>query len=230
MGKVCAVIVAAGKGKRMGAGINKQFINLGGKPVLYHTIKAFSDNTQVDSIVVVCAKDEIDYCRNEIIEKYSLKKIFSVTEGGAERPQSVYNGLKIINDCEIVLIHDGARPFVSDSIIYNGIQYAKVYGACACGVHPKDTIKTMDEKSFSSGTLDRQELFAVQTPQCFNYSMILSLYERLGDSKLSFTDDTSVAEYFGHKVYLYNGSYSNIKITTPEDLDIAENILNRNNY
>jgi len=225
MGKACAVILAAGKGERMGAGKNKQFIEINGRPVLYHTLKAFSDCPAIDAIVLVCAMDEMEYCRAEIVEKYSFMKVTGIAEGGAERQDSVYNGLKKAGDCEIVLIHDGARPFVSAGIIEEGIKYAEKYGACTCGVTPKDTIKMKGGSGFSECTLDRNILFSVQTPQCFKKELIEGCYEKIKDEPIRFTDDTSVAEYFGYKVFLYTGSYSNIKITTPEDLPVAENIL-----
>ncbi|MGE5627758.1 MAG: 2-C-methyl-D-erythritol 4-phosphate cytidylyltransferase [Solirubrobacterales bacterium] len=230
MDKIWAVIVAAGKGKRMGAGINKQFIDLKGKPVLYYTLKAFSDNEYIDSIVLVCASDEISYCKKEIIEKYNFSKVKCVAEGGLERQHSVFNGLKMLTNCEIVIIHDGARPFVSKSIINQGIDFARKYGACACGVTPKDTIKLKDKDGFGKETLDRQQIFAVQTPQCFKYELIMGCYENLIENESNFTDDTSVAESFGHRVYLYEGSYNNIKITTPEDLALAHNILERGKF
>ncbi|MHC1720090.1 MAG: 2-C-methyl-D-erythritol 4-phosphate cytidylyltransferase [Clostridiaceae bacterium] len=225
MGNACAVILAAGKGERMGAGKNKQFIEINGRPVLYHTLKAFSDCTAIDEIVLVCANDEMEYCRSEIVGKYSFGKVAGIVEGGAERQDSVYNGLKAAGDCEIVLIHDGARPFVSTGIIEEGIKHAKNYGACACGVVPKDTIKVKGNSGFSECTLDRNILFSVQTPQCFKKELIAQCYEKLAGEQIRFTDDASVAEHFGYKVFLYQGSYSNIKITTPEDLAGAENIL-----
>lgn len=225
MAKVWAVIVAAGKGKRMGTGPNKQFINVKDKPILYYTLKAFSDCEQVDKIVVVCASGEIDYCSREIVHKHNLHKVHCIVPGGEERQQSVFNGLKIIDDCEIVLIHDGARPFVSDIIIRDGIKYAGIYGACACGVTPKDTIKIMDEGGFSVSTPKRERLFSVQTPQSFKFNLIFNCYNKVKAIEEYFTDDTSLVEYFGYKVFLYQGSYSNIKITTPEDLALAENII-----
>jgi len=225
MGKVWAVIVAAGRGKRMGAGKNKQFIDVKGKPILYYTLKAFSNNEEVDKIIVVCAQGEIEYCQGEIVSKYNFDKVHCITPGGEERRESVYNGLKVIDDCEIVIIHDGARPFVSDKIIRDGINYARIYGACACGVTPKDTVKIKDESGFSVSTPKRESLFLVQTPQSFKFDLIFNCYNKLKNIDDNFTDDTSIIEHFGHKVFLYQGSYSNIKITTPEDLAFAENII-----
>ncbi len=225
MRKICAVIVAAGKGSRMGADINKQFLNIKNKPILYYTLKTFESCSLIDEIILVTAKSEIDYCKREVIEKYNINKISAIVEGGSERQHSVYNGLKAIRDCEIVLIHDGARPFVDSRIIAEGIDYAKKFGACTCGVQPKDTIKLKSMNGFSQSTLNREELFAVQTPQCFEYSLVLASHERVLEDRVKVTDDTSIVEYCGHQVYLYEGSYNNIKITTPEDLIIGERIL-----
>jgi 2-C-methyl-D-erythritol 4-phosphate cytidylyltransferase len=225
MSKICAVIVAAGKGTRMGADVNKQFLNIKNKPILYYTLKAFASCTSIDEIILVTAKDEMQYCKSEIIKKYNINKVSNIVEGGRERQHSVFNGLMASKDCDIVLIHDGARPFVNDRIIEEGIEYAKKYGACTCGVQPKDTIKVREENGFSKNTLNRDSLFSVQTPQCFKYDLIVSCHEKISSECVKITDDTSVVEYFGHKVYLYEGSYNNIKITTPEDLVIGEKIL-----
>jgi len=227
MDKVCAVILAAGKGKRMAAGKNKQFIDINGRPVLYHTLKAFEKSVAIDEIVLVCAKGEIGYCSEKIVEKYGFEKVKSIVSGGAERQDSVLRGLRAVKGCEIVLIHDGARPFVTNRIIEDGIRFAREFGASACGVTPKDTIKVRDESGFSECTLDRSRLFSVQTPQCFRLDMILGCYEKIQAGGILFTDDTSVAEYFGHNVFLYEGSYDNIKITTPEDLTLGESILSK---
>ncbi|WP_333861708.1 2-C-methyl-D-erythritol 4-phosphate cytidylyltransferase [Clostridium sp.] len=225
-----AVIVAAGKGKRMKLPVNKQFINIQGKPVLYYSINEFSKSSLIDKIVVVCAEDEIEYCRQEIIEKYNFNKVVKIVSGGEERQNSVFNGLKVLENCDVVLIHDGARPFVTNKIIKDGIRYSNMYGACACGVMPKDTIKIKGKDGFSFKTLERKELFIVQTPQCFNYDLIYDCYKRLLNKKVQVTDDTMVVEYFGNKVYLYEGSYDNIKITTAEDLIVAKNICEIHKY
>jgi 2-C-methyl-D-erythritol 4-phosphate cytidylyltransferase len=225
MGKNCAVIVAAGRGTRMGAKINKQFIHIGDKPVLYHTLRVFSECPLIDEIVLVLSTEDIEYCKNNIINKYSIQKISSIVKGEAERQESVYNGLKALEDCEVVLIHDGARPFVTNRIIEDGINYALVHGASACGVAPKDTIKVRSTEGFSISTPDRASLYSVQTPQCFRYEIIFNCHKRLQEDTIFVTDDTMVVENYGHKVFLYKGEYSNIKITTQEDLAIAESIL-----
>jgi 2-C-methyl-D-erythritol 4-phosphate cytidylyltransferase len=227
MDKVCAVIVAAGKGRRMGAGKNKQFIDIMGRPVLYYTLDAFQRCCSVDEIILVCAAEELDYVREEIVKKYGFGKVKALVEGGAERQYSVFNGLKAAVGCGIVLIHDGARPFVSEEIIAEGVRHAGQYGAAACGVVPKDTVKVRDESGFSETTLDRNRLFLVQTPQCFRLDLIRGCYEKAISGEIIFTDDTSVAEHFGHSVFLYEGSYENIKLTTNEDLAFAEAILSK---
>jgi 2-C-methyl-D-erythritol 4-phosphate cytidylyltransferase len=225
MKKNCAIVLAAGKGRRMGAEINKQFLKLRGKPVLYYTLKVFEKNKNIDEIVLVVAKKEIDYCKENIVKKYNFNKIVSVVEGGNERQHSVLNGLNALNNCNIVIIHDGARPFLTERIIDEGIAYAKEYCACACGVTPKDTIKVIDKDNFCIDTPNRKELFCVQTPQCFKYDLILDSHIKINKAKMKVTDDTMVVEKCGHKVYLYNGDYKNIKITTPEDMVIGEKIL-----
>lgn len=227
MGRTYAIIVAGGSGKRMGAGINKQFLKLNGRPILYYTLKAFSVNNLIDGIILVAAQNEIEQCRVEIIEKYDIKKVMKIVPGGKERQESVFNGLCALEDCELVLIHDGARPFVNQRIIEEGIKYAKMYGACSCGIVPKDTIKLKDENSYSTGTLDRNKLFCIQTPQCFKYDIIMECHHRMKNENIPVTDDTMVVERYNNKVYLYEGSYSNIKITTPEDMIMAKAILSK---
>lgn len=225
--KNIAIILAAGKGKRMKADKNKQFLQIKGKPILYHTLNAFSLCNEIDEIVLVAAKEEIDYCEKEIVKKYNFYKVKYIVEGGKERQDSVLNGLLAIenSDCDIVLIHDGARPFVNNKIIENCISYSRKYGATACGVNVKDTIKIKDKNNFSIDTPNRESLFAVQTPQGFKYNLILDCHKKIKELKLIVTDDTMVVEKFNNKVFLYEGSYNNIKITTPEDLILGENLI-----
>ena len=221
-----SVILAGGKGKRMGAPVSKQFIEIKGKPIIYYTIKKFSENKKIDNIVVVLSKDEVGYFKENILEKYNLK-VDNIVIGGTERQDSVYNGLKSLEDTntDIVLIHDGARPFISDRIIDDGIKFAQVYGACAPGVMPKDTIKIKNESNFSVSTPDRGSLVAIQTPQVFKFNEILECHEKIKINNIVVTDDTMVAEKFGYSVYLYDGEYTNIKVTTPEDLILGEKLI-----
>ncbi|KOF56860.1 MULTISPECIES: 2-C-methyl-D-erythritol 4-phosphate cytidylyltransferase [Clostridium] len=222
----CAIIMAAGKGKRMKAGINKQFILLKNKPILSYTIDKFQKNSSIDEIIIVAAPDEIDFCRNEIVYKYNFSKVKKIVCGGKERQDSVLNGLMAAKGSDIVLIHDGARPFVDNRIIDEGIEYAKIYGGAACGMTPKDTIKVRSMDGFSERTIDRSKLFCVQTPQCFRYEEILKAHLYAKENNITATDDTMLFETLSNKVYLYGGSYNNIKITTPEDLYSAEKLAN----
>lgn len=222
---VSAIILAGGKGTRMGRNINKQYIEINGKPIIYHTIKQFKKCSKIDEIILVLPKDEIEYCKVNVLEKYNLC-VDKIVSGGKERQDSVLNGLNAIENCEIVLIHDGARPFTSKRIIEEGIENCKKYGAAAPGVMPKDTIKIRDLDNFSIETLDRNSLVAIQTPQIFKYNMIYDCHNKVVDEGVVVTDDTMVVERYNNKVYLYDGCYTNIKITTPEDLLLAE-ILSR---
>lgn len=223
---ISAIILAGGKGKRMGYPISKQFIELKGKPIIYYTIKKFSENKNIDNIIIVLPSDEIEYFKENILKKYSLN-ITKIVEGGSERQDSVYNGLKSLEntDTDIVLIHDGARPFISNKIIDDGIKYADIYGACAPGVMPKDTIKIKDKNNFSIDTPNRSNLVSIQTPQVFKFNEILECHQKIKISKEVVTDDTMVVEKYGYNVYLYDGEYTNIKITTPEDLILGERLI-----
>lgn len=221
---VTAIILAGGKGKRMGCKISKQYIELKEKPILYYTLTKFINCKDINEIVLVLPKDEIDYCTKNILLKYSLK-VDKIVEGGKERQDSVYNALKEIKDSDIVLIHDGARPFVSNRIIEEGIKFAELYGAAAPGVTPKDTIKVKDDFSFSKETPNRNTLVSIQTPQVFKLEIIKECHEKVKNDKIVVTDDTMVIEMYNNKVYLYDGDYKNIKVTTPEDLILAEKLV-----
>ncbi|MGG7079604.1 2-C-methyl-D-erythritol 4-phosphate cytidylyltransferase [Clostridium sardiniense] len=215
-----AIILSGGRGKRMGADISKQFISINDKPILYYTIKKFMENELIDEIILVLPEDEIEYCKKEVLDKNKLR-VDKIVEGGDERQDSVLNGLNAIEETDIVLIHDGARPFVTDKIITEGIKAAEKFKAAAPGVMPKDTIKVKDINGLSKETLKREELIAVQTPQIFDYNLILECHNKVKENNIKVTDDTMVVETFGHKVFLYDGEYTNIKITTPEDLILA---------
>ena len=221
---ISAIILAGGKGKRMGANISKQYIKLKGKPILYYTIKRFSESKDIDKIILVLPKDEIDYCKEEVLDKYSLH-VDLIVQGGKERQDSVMNALNELIDEEIVLIHDGARPFVSQRIIDEGIKYARLYGASAPGVMPKDTIKIKGDNNFAVSTPDRNTLVAIQTPQVFKLGIIKECHKKVKEEDIKVTDDTMVVETYGNKVYLYEGDYTNIKVTTPEDLILAEKLI-----
>lgn len=226
----CAIIVAGGRGHRMNSNISKQYLKLKDKPILFYSLKTFSEHELIQQIILVVPEGDVDYCRKEIIQKYNIKKVSHVIEGGKERQDSVILGLEAVKDCDIVLIHDGARPFASDRLVEEGIKFAKLYGACACGVTPKDTIKKVGADNFSKGTIERNHLFCIQTPQCFNYDLIYQSHSKMREENIKVTDDTSVIEAEGHNVYLYQGNYNNIKITTPEDLVVGEEIAKELGY
>lgn len=221
MSKTAAIILAGGRGTRMQSDKSKQFIEVKGRPVIYYTLKRFIENRDIDKIILVLPEDEVEYCRENVLEKYELK-VDSVVTGGAERQDSVYNGLKAAEGYDVVLIHDGARPFVSSRIIEEGIKYANLYGSAAPGVMPKDTIKVKSSENFSVSTPDRSTLVAVQTPQCFKYDIIKECHNKIRENHVSVTDDTMAVEIYGNSVYLFEGEYTNLKITTPEDLVMAE--------
>lgn len=221
----CAVIVAGGKGTRMGTDISKQFLALKGKPVICHTIRVFEKCDEIDGIYLVLSEEGKIYFEENILSKYSFLKLKEIVIGGKERQESVFNGLKAIKNCDIVVVHDGARPFVTEENIKKSIEYAKIYGGSASGVMPKDTIKIKADTNLSKETLDRNTLIAVQTPQTFVYSELFKAHEYVFNNNISVTDDTSVFELMGHQVYLYDGEYTNLKITTPEDLVIGEYLI-----
>ena len=221
---ISAIVLAGGRGKRMNYHKSKQFIEIKGKPVLVYTLEKFIYNKSIDEVILVLPEDEVDYCKKEVLQKYSLK-VDRIVIGGKERQDSVFNALEAMEKANIVLIHDGARPFISEKIIEEGIKYANIYSAAAPGVTPKDTIKIKNEDNISVDTPDRNTLVAVQTPQCFKYDEIYQCHRKIKEENAIVTDDTSVVERYGHKVYLYEGDYTNIKITTPEDLILAERLI-----
>lgn len=224
--KKIAIILAAGQGKRMKTSIQKQYLLIHNKPVLYYSLAAF-EQSSVDEIIVVTGKDDISYCQMEIIDKYSFHKVSKIVEGGKERYHSVYNGLNSISgNCSCVLIHDGARPCIRTEIIEDTIANTEKYKACVVGVPVKDTIKQINGDNFSENTPDRTKMWAVQTPQGFSYSIIKAAYEELLKCESPVTDDAMVVEkYTKIPVKLIMGSYENIKITTPDDMRIAELFL-----
>lgn len=219
------VVVAAGKGSRMNLDINKQYVEVAGKPVVARTIQAFEDCEAIDEIVIVVNKMDLLYCKQNVIDVYDFKKVKSLVAGGDERQKSVYNGLKEISEnCDIVLIHDGARPFINEESILGSIEAAKEFGAAGVGVPVKDTIKVADEEGNIKETLNRSLLWAIQTPQTFRYPLVMEAHRKAEEEGFSGTDDSVLVERLGVKVKLVKGSYNNIKITTQEDLIAAEAI------
>lgn len=220
--KYAAIVLAAGSGKRMNSKVHKQYLIIQDRPVLYYSLKAFEDSA-VDEIVLVVGKGEEEFCRKEIVDKYGISKVKAIVEGGKERYHSVFEGLKQTSDADYVLIHDGARPFVNQDIIRRCMQEVQKYQACVVGMPVKDTIKIADEEGYAKQTPDRKNVWMIQTPQTFSYALIYEAYgEMLKTEDTAITDDAMVLERIkGKKSKLIEGSYRNIKITTPEDLLIA---------
>lgn len=228
MKHVTAIVLAAGKGNRMHSDVPKQFMELNDKLVLYYSLKCFEESS-VNDIVLVTGEADIDYCKNEIIKKYQFKKVKAVVSGGTERYWSVEKGLRAAAGADYVLIHDAARPCLTEDIIERSIKEVEVSGACTVGVPVKDTIKRVDENGIGIDTPKREGLWQIQTPQSFSYADILAAYEKMKEENATdITDDTMIIErYLGVKTKVIQGDYCNIKITTPEDLLIAKNFLKK---
>lgn len=228
MERVTAVIVAGGSGKRMGMAIKKQYILLKDKEILAHTLEAFNICDFINEIIVVVSKEEIEYVQENIIDKYRFSKVKKIVSGGAERQDSVYNGLLAVSEeTKYVMIHDGARPFIKKEVLYNALERAKQTGASIVAVPVKDTIKICNSTTSKvEATPSREQLWSVQTPQTFERSLLLEAYAFAKEKALKVTDDSMLLEAFGKDVYIVEGDYTNIKVTTPEDLLIGKAILN----
>lgn len=217
--KIVAIVLAAGEGKRMGSGIPKQYMIIKSRPMVYYSLKVFQES-EVDEIILVTGQDEIDYCKQYIVDKYHFSKVTQIVPGGSERYESVYHGLKAVEDADYVLIHDCARPMITQRIVTDSIRGAIQFHACVIAVPAKDTIKLVDINGYAKETPPRKDLWVVQTPQSFEYDVVKNAYEKLiaaGDTTA--TDDAMVVErYGGVKVKMMLGSYDNIKVTTPEDV------------
>lgn len=224
--KCRAVIVAAGSGRRMGGDIPKQFMELGSSPIIVHTIRKFDRASSIDDIMVIIADEYIDYMERNILGIYEFNKPITLVEGAEERQQSVYNGLKALpEDTDIVVIHDGVRPFIKVGLIEESVAVARDYGAVVVGVPVKDTIKKVCEDGYICETMNRDVLWATQTPQTFKYDLILDAHEQAIKDEFAGTDDSMLVERLGVGVNMIMGSYENIKITTKEDLYIAKAFL-----
>lgn len=222
---VSVIIPSAGMSNRMGSKMNKQFLLIGGKPILAHTIEKFENSKLIDEIIIVSKEEEIEYCRREIVRKFGFNKVSNIVKGGKERQDSLYNGILALNPrSEIVLSHDGARPFVKLEDIDKVIKEVYKSGAGILAVPVKDTIKVVGDGSVER-TPERALLWAAQTPQGFSRPILLDAYEKAQKDNYLGTDDSSLVERLGHKVEIIMGSYENIKITTPEDLILGESLF-----
>ena len=218
-----AIVLAAGSGTRMHSDIPKQYLDLRGKPVLYYSLKALEESF-VDDIVLVTGVGWQEYCQNEIVKKYGLKKVRSIVPGGAQRYDSVYRGLRETEGADYIYIHDGARPLVSPEVLDAVIRRAEQCGAAAPAVPLKDTIKVARD-GLVEHTPDRSILYAVQTPQVFQRDLIRTALVKALEEGAELTDDCSAVERLGIGVALTQGDYRNLKLTTPEDLAVAEALL-----
>lgn len=228
--KTAAIVLAAGHGKRMHSKVAKQYLLLKGEPVVVHALRAF-EKAGMDEIILVTGADEVEFCKKDIVAQYNLTNVRQVVPGGKERYDSVWNGLKALMaigfpEDGIVLIHDGARPLVNGAIIARSVDGAREFSACVAAMPVKDTIKVADADGFSASTPDRSTLWQIQTPQAFQCRLIYGAYEKMfmpGTDRSHITDDAMVVEQITDtKVKFVEGSYSNIKVTTPEDMVIAE--------
>ena len=215
-----AIILAAGKGQRMGTELPKQFLSMGDDMLLTKTIRVFEESRVIQDIVLVTSEDWIGFCKTEIVDKEGFRKVRKIVAGGKERYDSVYQGLLACPNADYVFIHDGARPFVTEEILVRTQEAVEKYEACAVGVPSKDTVKIVDEDGFVESTPPRENVWNIQTPQAFSYPLIRAAYEVVRDNNMTgITDDAMIVERSRlAKVKLVMGSYYNIKITTPEDM------------
>ncbi len=228
--RCAAIVLAAGQGKRMGASVQKQYIELEGKPLIYYALNTFQKSEIIDTILLVVGKGQVSYAKDEIVRKYEFSKVNAVVEGGEERYDSVWQGLKAIDKergISYIFIHDGARPFVNEEILRRGYDCAERFRACVAGMPSKDTVKLADKNDFAVSTPERKYVWTIQTPQIFEKDLIVDAYSKLmGEEHSDVTDDAMAVERtMGVPVKMFRGSYENIKITTPEDLSIAKVFL-----
>ncbi len=226
---VTAIFPAAGSSKRMGGGVNKNFFEIAGEPILIRTLKTFSQVERVNFLIVIVAAHEVETVEKLLRGTKGIKS-WVVTIGGSERQYSIANGLKLLpDDAEIILVHDAARPLISTRTINDVIDAAEKFGGAIAAVPSKDTIKIVDAEGFVKHTPPRSELVAVQTPQGFRREILLQAYEKAATENFLGTDDSSLAERLGVKIKIVASDYQNIKITTPEDMTIAESFLRDTN-
>jgi 2-C-methyl-D-erythritol 4-phosphate cytidylyltransferase len=226
--KAVAVIPAGGSGKRMGGTLSKQYVLLAGKPILAHTLERFQESGAVSAVILVVPAEDVASVRQAIVERYGLTKVKAVVPGGAQRQDSVRNGLDAAGEgYDIVLIHDGVRPFISDGLIADAVREAETFGAVTVGCPAKDTMKNVSAAGFVQSTLPRDSIWTIQTPQAFRTGIIVKAHRQAAEDGYYGTDDASLVERMGLPVKVLAGSYDNIKITTKEDLALAERIMNR---
>lgn len=232
MSKCVGVVLAAGQGSRMGTKVQKQFLQIGEYPVLYYSLRCFQESSLIQEVIVVTSESSVSYCKEMIVDRYGFSKVSKIVPGGKERYDSVYAGLLACENCDYVFIHDGARPFIEEEILQRGWRGVKKTGACAIGMPSKDTVKIADSEGYVKETPVRNNVWTIQTPQIFEYSLIRRAHESIRSKDISaITDDAMIVEQeTGVKICLEQGSYKNIKITTPEDIAVAETFLRTAKY
>jgi 2-C-methyl-D-erythritol 4-phosphate cytidylyltransferase len=229
--KTVAIIPAGGSGRRMLSGASKQYLNLNGPPILVHTIRKFQLSAVIDAIFLVVPPGDLDDVRIGVVEKYGLDKVRKILPGGRERQDSVRNGIDALDDAvDIVMIHDGVRPFISDVFIRRSIMGADKNGAVILAVPAKETVKICDAENRVTCTPARERVWVVQTPQTFQRDIIVQAHKRAYQDKFYGTDDAGLVERIGIPVHVIHGSYDNIKITTPDDLVLAENLIRKEEW
>ncbi|PIX86928.1 MAG: 2-C-methyl-D-erythritol 4-phosphate cytidylyltransferase [Nitrospirae bacterium CG_4_9_14_3_um_filter_53_35] len=223
----CAGIVpSAGKGIRMGSSVKKQFLSLCGEPVLVHTLRVLQTCPEMDEIILVVPEEDRAFCREQIVEKYGFDKIVSIISGGRERQDSVYAGLlSMVSPPDLVVVHDGVRPFLTGEMIRESVRLAAQGVSAVAGVPVRDTIKSVDSSLMVTKTLSRETLWSIQTPQAFPYRDLVRAYESAYEDGFLGTDDASLIERLGLPVRVVMGNNENIKITSPLDLVLGEEIL-----
>lgn len=225
--KISVLIPAAGQGKRMETSMKKPYLMLLDKPILSHTIERFEQNSVIDEIFIIVDESDFTICNKRVIAPFRFRKVRGLVAGGETRQVSVYNGIRTLSeDVDFVIVHDGVRPFLNDEIIFKCIEAAAEFGASVSAVPVKETIKVANDDLFIDHTPERDHLWRVQTPQVFRKSILLEAHDKAIEDGISAPDDATLIEKLGVPVKLVMGSYRNLKLTTPEDLKIAETLLN----
>ena len=223
---VAVVVPAGGSGTRMGNEIPKQFLQLGGVPLLIHALRVFESSRTIAEIVVVVPRDSVTYCQEELLPQFAFSKISAVTAGGARRQDSVWNGLQAVDErTKIVVVHDAVRPLVTGAMVEEVVGGARTHGAAIVAIPLHDTVKQVTPDGMIETTLDRQRLWSAQTPQAFDVELLREAHRSSHEAGVEATDDAFLVERIGHRVAIVNGSPDNIKITRPEDLVMGEAIL-----
>jgi 2-C-methyl-D-erythritol 4-phosphate cytidylyltransferase len=224
--KVVAVIAAAGLGRRMQEKIPKTYLRLGGKPILVHTLRVFEAVPEVHEVMAVVHPDDLEFCQEEVVEAYTFKKLLRLVPGGKERQDSVYNALKVlekeVGELELILVHDGVRPFVTPEQVSQVILAARRHGGAVLGVPCQDTLKRVNDKGEVIATVERRDLWQIQTPQAFQAALLTRAYREAMIRGFYATDEAGLVEALGYPVVVVPGSPLNLKITTPDDLKLAE--------